>query len=99
MGRSGQEGTSVNEIRDLVTRNRTSRVVWCDTILVVPVTWDLDVPDFVNLLCVLNVTEDEVRARLNPDPINVGTWCDFYVGGRWFAELCGSINENGCLRT
>jgi len=89
----------VNEIRDLVTRNRTSRVVWCDTILIVPVTWDLDIPDFVDLLCTLDVTEDEVGAGLNPNPINVGTWCDFYIGGRRFAKLCSSANENGCLRT
>jgi hypothetical protein len=88
----------MDEIRDLVTSNRTSRVVWCDTILVVPVTWDLDVPDFVNLLCMFDVTEDEVGVGLNPDSIDVGTWSYFCVGGRWFTELCGSANENGCLR-
>lgn len=99
MGRSRQESTSVNEIRDLVTRKRARRVGWCDTIIIVPVTWDLDIPDFVDLLCTLDVTEDEVGVRLNPGPIDVGTWCDFCVGGRRFTELCSSANRNGCLRT
>jgi hypothetical protein len=93
VGRTRQEGTSVDEIRDFLTRNRTSRVVWCDAILVVPVTWDLDVADFVNLLCVFDVPENEVGTGLDPNPIDVGTWRDFYIGGRWFPKLCGSVNE------
>ena len=89
----------MDEIHNLITRNRTSRVVWCDTIRIVPVTWDLDIPDFVNLLCVFDVTEDEVGTGLNPDSTDVGTWCDLCVGGRWSTELCGSANESGYLRT
>ena len=89
----------MDEVRDLVTRNGTSRVVWYDTIHVVPVTWDFDVSDSVNLSCVLDVTEDEVGAGLNPDAIYVGTWCDFRIGGGWSAELRSSANEKGYLKT
>lgn len=63
MGRSRQESTSVNEIRDLVARKRTSRFVRCDAILIVPVTWDLDIPEFVDLPCTLDVTEDGAESR------------------------------------
>ena len=69
-------------IHDFLARNWTSRVVWCDAVLVVPITWDLDVGDSIDLLCVLDVPENEVRAGLDPDPIDVGTWRDFYEGGR-----------------
>ena len=64
-------------IHDFLTRNRTSRVVWCDAIPVVPVTWDLDVGDAINLLCVLDIPENEVWTGLDPDPIDVWTWRDF----------------------
>lgn len=86
-------------IHDFLTRNRTSRVVWCDTIPIVPVTWDLDVGYFVDLLCMFDIPENEVGAGLDPDPIDVGTWCDFYEGGRWFPKLRGSANDDTNLRT
>lgn len=49
-----------------------SRVVWRVTILVVPVTWDLDFADIVNHLCVLDVLEDEVRTGLIQTPLTLG---------------------------
>ena len=57
---------------DLPTGNRMSRVVWRVTILVVPVTWDLDFADIVNHLCVLDVLEDEVRTGLIQTPLTLG---------------------------
>lgn len=87
MGRTGQEGASVDVIRDLLTGSRTSGVVWCDAILIVPITWDLDVADFVDILCVFDVPEDEVLARLDPNPVDVGTRRDFCIGWRGFSKL------------
>jgi len=89
----------VDVIHDFVTRNRTSIVVWCDTIPVVPVTWDLDIGDPIDLLCVLDVPKNEVGAGLDPDPIDIGTWRDFYEGGLWFPKLRGSANNETNLRT
>lgn len=85
-------------VRDFLTRHRTSRVVWCNTIIVVPVTWDLDVADAVNLLCLFDVPENEIGAGLDPDSINIRTWRDFCKGGTRFPELCSSANGDTNLR-
>ena len=37
VGRTGYEGTSVDEIDDLFARNWAMRVVRCDTVLIIPV--------------------------------------------------------------
>ena len=84
---TGHEGSSVDVIRNFLTRNRASGVVWRDTIFVVPVTRDSDVTDVINLLRVLDVPENEVGVGLDPDPIDIGTWRDFHIGRRWFPEL------------
>ena len=99
VGRTREEGTSMDEIRHLLTRNRTSRVFWNDAIPVVPVTWDLGVPDPINLLRVFDVPEDEVRAGFNPNSANVGTRRNFDKGWRFLAELRCPATECVCLRT
>ena len=58
-------------ICDFLARNRTSRVVLCDAVFVVPVTWDSDVADVVNTLRVLDVSENEVGTGLDPYAIDV----------------------------
>ena len=80
VGRTREEGTSMDEICHLLTRNRTGRDVWYSTILVVLVTWDLGVPDLINPLRVFDIPEDEVRVGLNPNPIEVGIWRNFDTG-------------------
>lgn len=82
VGRTGYEGTSVDEIDDLFARNWAMRVVRCDTVLIIPVAGDLNVADIVNLLCVVNITKNKIGAGLDPNPVHVGAWCDFRVGRR-----------------
>jgi len=98
VGRTGQESTTVDIIRNFLARHRASGVVRCDTIFVVPVTWDLNVANVVNLLCVFYVPEDEVGVGPDPDSIDVEARRDFCMVGRWFPELCGSANEDAILR-
>lgn len=88
----------MDEIRHLLTRNRASRVVWCDANLVVPVTWDMGVQNFINLLRVFYIPEDKVRAGPNPNPIDVGAWRNFDIAWRFFAELRCSTMECAYLR-
>ena len=53
-------------ICDFLARNRTSKVVWCDAVFVVPVTWYLNAADAINPLCVLDVPKNEVGTGLDP---------------------------------
>lgn len=93
VGGAGNEGTSVDEVRNLLTRNWMRRVLWHDAVLLIPVSRNSNVADFVNLLSVLNIPKDEIRARLNPDPIHVGARCDFYTAWGQFPQLRGLV---GC---
>lgn len=71
IGGPNQTGiTSVDKMRDLPTRNWTNRVVWGNTVLVVPVTWDSNVADFVDLLCVQNVHKTSTLFTLGPNVIS-----------------------------
>ena len=86
-------------IRDFLARNRTSKVVWCDAVFVVPVTWYLDVADAINPLCVLDVPKDEVGTGLDPYATDVRTRRDFGKTGRWSPKSRSPASEEAKLRT
>jgi hypothetical protein len=99
VGRTRYESTSVDEIHDLFARNWSFRVVWRDSILVVPITWDSNVADFVDLLCVLNVPKNEVGTGLDPNPIYIGPRPDFQIVRGWLPYPRGPVGDNAYIRS